>query len=91
MYMHIYVRSSNCLTTVVFNCFRNNSFIRCLLFGKSQNFIPSFFFEFFLKNTWRIFFSFFTFFARLTTTTTPEDEPQPRSIKNIIENNFKVI
>lgn len=49
------------------------------------------FFEFFLKNTSRIFFFFFTFFARLTTTTTPEDELQPRSIKNVIENNFKVI
>lgn len=85
MYMHIYIYVvqivSRTLSLAVF-VLQHIFIIRCLLFGKKV-FIPSFFFEFFLKNTSRIFFFLFTFFARLTTTTTPEDEPQPRCSKTL--------
>lgn len=85
MYMHIYIYVVQIVSRKLsLTVFVTHTFIiiRCLLFGKKV-FIPSFFFEFFLKNTSRIFFFFFTFFARLTTTTTPEDEPQPRCSKTL--------
>ena len=90
MYMYIYKRSSNCLTTVVFNCFRNNTFIiRCLLFGKKV-FIPSFFLNFSSK-TLRVFSSP-SFLLRAFN---DDDDTRGRTptalLKNVIENNFKVI
>ena len=61
MYMHIYIYVvqivSRTLSLAVF-VLQHIFIIRCSLFGKKV-FIPSFFFEFFLKNTSRIFFSFF--------------------------------